>query len=188
MWRTQSPALPRARHHCRSRGNAQFVTVVMISTHRARANLLGLQFLRTRSSRISAAVPGMLPRPSSFIICRLVAEEHPRFRHAVIDLHRREGMHVHLWNRMLDWRERMIAVEKSVEVARQPALNTDCPWRHVPSASHAREPTSSKESEYASAAPGPRQSRRNCIHETDVREVDVAIYDISDCVSYGLLA
>ncbi len=44
--------------------------VVMISTQRATGSLFGLNSCRTRSSKISAAVPGMLPSPSSFIIRR----------------------------------------------------------------------------------------------------------------------
>ncbi len=44
--------------------------VVMISTQWATGSLFGLNSCRTRSSKISAAVPGMLPSPSSFIICK----------------------------------------------------------------------------------------------------------------------
>jgi len=63
-------------------------------------------------------------------------------------------MHVHLWNRMLDGAKK-IAVEKSVEVARQPALNTDFRGATFPGFTRATNHIPREESEYASAAPGP---------------------------------
>src|SRR5438874_440962 len=57
-------------HHRRSRGNAELMCGGDDFDPAGNGQFVGAELRRMRSSRISAAVPGMLPSPSSFIILR----------------------------------------------------------------------------------------------------------------------
>src|SRR2546429_9562417 len=68
--------------------------------------------------------------PFIFHHLQVITQGHSCFHHTVIDFHRRERMHMHFWNGTLDGAEK-IAVEKSVEVARQPALDANRSEEHT---------------------------------------------------------
>ena len=64
--------------------------------------LSGQMMARTSSSRISAAVPGRVPRPASFSCARNSRTDSPSVAAPCVTSERREGVDVHLGDRRLD--------------------------------------------------------------------------------------
>ena len=76
--------------------------VVTTSIHAAAGSLPFVSTHRTSSSRISAAVPGMVSSPASRSSVRNSRTDTPGLGRAGDDLHRREGVHVHTGHARLD--------------------------------------------------------------------------------------
>ena len=70
--------------------------VSITSSHCAVLILSGQMTARTSSSRISAAVPGSVPRPASLEAHQVFLERQVGGRRALPDLQRRESVDVHL--------------------------------------------------------------------------------------------
>ena len=70
------------------------------SSHCAVLTLSGQMIARTSSSRISAAVPGSVPKPASFSSARNAGPAAPSVAAPCVDLQRREGVHVHPGHRL----------------------------------------------------------------------------------------
>ena len=103
-------------------GMPRLCAVRMTSIHCRTFNLLGLRDLRTSSSRISAAVPGILPNPASFNIDQILAQRQARFFDAVRDFHGRIGMHMKFRQASLDGAKKFNVIV-AVEIFREAALN-----------------------------------------------------------------
>src|SRR5260370_27329154 len=94
-------------------------------------------------------------------------------------------MHMHTGNGMLD-RAEQIAVIESIEVAWQPALNADFSGATVPSLASAADHFFERERVGVGGAGSATKTAETATDETDVREVDVAIHDVGDGVTYGV--
>jgi hypothetical protein len=94
-------------------------------------------------------------------------------------------VNVHRGNRMLDGAKK-IAVEKSVEVARQPTLNTDFRSTAVPGFARTTDDFVERERVGIGGARSAAKAAETATDETDVREVDVPIYNVGDCLPNGL--
>src|SRR5260370_41108052 len=88
---------------------------------------------------------------------------------------------------MLDGAQQ-IAVEKCVEVARQPALNANLGGAAFPSLPRTAHHFLKRKRISAGGSRAAPKAAKTASHETDIGEVDVAIYDVSDGVSDGLSA
>ena len=87
---------------------------------------------------------------------------------------------------MLDGAQQ-IAVEKSVEVARQSALNTNLRGAAFPGLARAAHHFLERERVCVRGSGPASKAAKTASHETNVREVDVSIHNVSDCVSDSLL-
>src|SRR5579885_2712183 len=97
--------------------------VRITSIHCRTFSLFGLSDRRTLSSRISAAVPGMLFRPASFNISRYSCNGKWVFS-TIGNFHRRVGMHVKLRKPRFDSPQQLHVII-TVEIFREAALNAD---------------------------------------------------------------
>src|SRR5712691_4703895 len=115
---------------------------------------------------------------------KVIAEGHSGFQNSVINLHRRESVHVHFGNGALN-SPQQIAIEKSVEISRQAALDANFRRAAVPGL--ARSSHHFLEGKRVSVRGGGPASKpaKTAPHEADICEIDVAIHDVGDEVSYG---
>jgi len=159
--------------------------VVMISTHRAGRQFVGAQFLPYaiiedfRGGARNAAQPFVLHH------LQVVSQGHTCFQDAVIDFHGRECMHMHAGNGVLD-SAKEVAVEKSVEVSRQSALNADFGGAAIPSLAGTAHYFFEREGVRVGGARAASEAAKTAADETNVSEIDVAIHDIGDGVADSL--
>src|SRR6266478_2843587 len=95
-------------------------------------------------------------------------------------------MHVHPGNRMLDGAQQ-VAVEKSVEIARQSALNANFRGAAFPGLARATHHFFERKRVCVRGSGPASKAAKTASYETNVRKVDVAIHNVSDCVSDSLL-
>ncbi len=172
-------------HHCRSRGNSQLMRRGD-DLHPARGRqFVGAEFLP------HAIIENFRrrPRDASEAFClhhaQVIAQRHPGFRHAVINFHWRKSMHVHFGNRVLDGAQQ-VAVEKSIEIFRQPALNAHFRRAALPSLPRpSYHFLGGMRIRICSARPSCKPAE-TAAHETNIGEVQIAIHHVRDDVAHGL--
>src|SRR5260370_20136169 len=94
-------------------------------------------------------------------------------------------MHVHFGNGML-YGPQQIPVVKPIEVARQPALNANLRGAAFPGLARAAHHFLERERVRVRGSGPASKAAKTASHETNIREVDVSIHDVSDGVSSRL--
>ena len=148
---------------------------------------VGAQFLAHAVIENFRSGAGNAAEPFVFHHLQVITQGHSCFHHTVIDFHRRERMHMHFWNGTLDGAEK-IAVEKSVEVARQPALDANLGGAAFPRLARAADDFVQRERISVGSSGAAPEAAKTASDETDVREINISIYDVSDGVADGLPA
>src|SRR5712692_2027754 len=112
----------------------------------------------------------------------IIAKSHARFIHTVGDFHGRKGVDVHYGNGVLNSAQK-IAIEKSVEIARQAALDTNFGGAALPSFASFVDNVIERKGVGIGSACATSEAAETAAHKADVGEVDVAVHDVCDGVA-----
>ena len=148
----------------------------MISTQRATGSLFGEMRARTPSSRTSAAVPGVDPRPCSTQVLEDLVGRAARALAHVVDLHGRVGVEVELGSRFLGEREPAAVVGKLV-VGVDAALHADLGCSEVDRFGDAALELVLGHLVGVGRAAALAEAAERAADDADVREVDVPVDD-----------
>ena len=156
-----------------------------ISSHVSAGSLPFVSTHRTSSSRISAAVPGIVPSPWRLGLGQELLERDAELRRAVEDLHRAERVDVHLGRAPLH-RVDEVEVERARQIGVDAALHADLGGALAPRFLGAVGDLGERERVGLVVDLTLGERAEPAAHVADVREVDVAVDDVGDVVADGL--
>ena len=140
---------------------------------------------RTSSSRISAAVPGIVSRPASRGLDQEVLDRQAGAAGAVDDLHRREGVDVHLRHPALH-RGDQVEVGRARELGVDAALHAHLGRAELPRLLGAVGDLVQRQRVRVGVGAPLGERAEPAADVADVGEVDVAVDDVGDLVADGL--
>ena len=156
-----------------------------ISSHVSAGSLPFVRAQRTSSSKISAAVPGIVPRPCALRLGEELGVGHAELRGPVHDLHRAEGMDVHARGPGLH-RVEQIEVERARQVGVDPALHAHLGGAELPRFLGAIGDLGEGQRVGLGIHLALGERAEPAPHVADVREVDVPVDDVGHVVADGL--
>ena len=156
--------------------------VVTTSIHWLVGSLPLVRTQRTSSSRISAAVPGIVSSPASLAFEQPVADRQPGAGGAVDDLHRAERVHVHLRHPLLH-RGREVEVRRAGQLGVDAALHADLGRAEVPGLLGPVGDLVERQRVGVGVGAALGERAEPAAGVADVGEVDVPVDDVGDVVA-----